>query len=69
MEESNEGLLEWQIQIDNMTHYELCKLWRFGKSDNELFQGEKGEYLRDRLFNHFGGFNPEISKSLGWNTQ
>ena len=52
--------------IDKMTHQELASLWRFGKSENKYLQGEAGEYLKDRLFNHFGGFNPKLSKDIGW---
>ena len=53
-------------EIDQMTHIELCRLWRFGSDNNHLLQGENGEYLKDRLFNHFGGFNSTISKQIGW---
>lgn len=52
--------------IDNMSHQELAHLWRFGSSDNKLFQGDAGEYLRWRLFDYFGGFNPSLSKKIGW---
>lgn len=53
-------------KIDNMTHRELSSLWRHGSSDNKLFHGKVGEYFKDRLFNHFGGFNSNLSKSIGW---
>jgi methylphosphotriester-DNA--protein-cysteine methyltransferase len=53
-------------EIDNMSHEDLARLWRFGDSSNELIQGEVGEYLKDRLFNHFNGFNTELSKKIGW---
>jgi len=52
--------------IDKMSHKELATLWRFGKSENDYLQGEIGIYLKDRLFNHFGGFNPSLSKEIGW---
>ena len=52
--------------IDNLSHYEMCKIWRFAKSGNPYTLGEVGQYFKDRLFKHFGGFTPEISKSLGW---
>lgn len=44
----------------------FVQIWRFGDSSNQLLQGEVGEYFKDRLFKHFGGFNPQISKSLGF---
>lgn len=62
-DEMNEKI---KAEIDGMSHYEMCRIWRFSKSGNEYTSGEIGEYFADRLFNHFGGFTPEISKSLGW---
>lgn len=53
-------------KIDSMSHRELAYLWRHGSSDNKLFHGKAGEYFKDRLFNHFGGFNPSLSKNIGW---
>jgi hypothetical protein len=53
-------------EIDNMTHKEMAWLWRFGDSSNKYFQGEVGEYFKHRLFNHFGGFNTQLSKNIGW---
>ena len=53
-------------KIDNMTHRELAHLWRHGSSDNKLLQGKAGEYMKHRLFKHFGGFNTSLSKSIGW---
>lgn len=55
-----------KAKIDEMSHEELARLWRNGSSDNKLFHGEVGEYFRDRLFKHFGGFNPSLSKKIGW---
>lgn len=63
---SQEKIEELKNKIDQMSHRELASLWRHGSSDNELFHGEVGQYLKDRLFNHFGGFNPNLSKSIGW---
>lgn len=53
-------------EIDNMSHYEMCGIWRFAPPGNPYTSGEVGQYFKDRLFKHFGGFTPEISKSLGW---
>jgi hypothetical protein len=61
-----ETLEQLKQQIDSLTHYELCQIWRFGDSSNKLLQGEVGEYFRTRLFDHFGGFDSSISKSIGW---
>ncbi len=57
---------ELKKDIENMSHYELARLWRFGDSSNIYLQGEIGSYMKDRLFNHFGGFNSNLSKKLGW---
>lgn len=63
---SNEEVEQLKKEIDNMTHEEMAKLWRFGDSSNKFLQGEVGKYFSDRLFNHFGGFNPLLSKKIGW---
>jgi hypothetical protein len=65
-ENNNSKLEELKSKIDELSHKELARIWRFGSSDNELLQGEAGEYFRDRLFKHFGGFNPSLSKGIGW---
>lgn len=65
-ENNNDDIDKLKEDIDNMSHEELASLWRFGKSENKYLQGEVGEYLKDRLFNHFGGFNPSLSKKIGW---
>ena len=57
---------ELKEQIDSMSHYDMCSTWRFASSGNPLIMGEAGEYFKERLFKHFGGFTPEISKSLSW---
>ena len=59
---------EQKNKIDAMSHIEICRFWRFAPSDGseKLVQGEAGQYLKKRLFEHFGGFTPEISKLIGW---
>lgn len=60
--------------IKKMEHYEMCHIWRFGKSGLIYFRTDLiasegislGELFRNRLYDHFGGFTPAISKSLGW---
>ncbi len=51
--------------IDNMTHMELCRMWRFATPGDPLLQGEAGDYFKARL-DSFGGFTPAISKAIGW---
>jgi len=55
-----------QEKIKNMSHLELARLWRFGKSGDPRLQGENGDLVKTRLFNEYGGFTPEISKEIGW---
>lgn len=57
---------ENKVAIDAMSHYDMCRMWRFAKSGEPLLMGKTGEYFTERLFQHFGGFTPEISKSIGW---
>ncbi len=62
-------LTEQQKQeIDKLTHVEMCRAWRFGNGKPEWFDNtcEASKYFTERLFNHFGGFTPEISKKLGF---
>lgn len=55
--------------IEEMDHYSMCSMWRFGESGRNIYLRNDlptGEAFKKRLFEHFGGFTPEISKSLGW---
>lgn len=56
-------------EVQEMEHYNMCYLWRMGSvEDNIYFRSDYpvAEVFKDRLFNHFGGFTPEISKRIGW---
>lgn len=64
-ENHDESIEKLKEEIDSLSHEELARIWRFGKSSDKRLQGEAGEYFRDRLFKHFGGFNPNLSKRLG----
>ncbi len=57
-----------QRHIEQMTHEDLCRYWRFGSSHPLLtnLDLEAQELIRKRLFNGFGGFTPELSKKIGW---
>ena len=55
-------------KIRKMTHLEMCDLWRHAPSGHHYFDNTlpySGEFKR-RLFTHFGGFTPEISKKIDW---
>ena len=52
--------------ISELSHYDMCDLWRSAPSGSWMLMGDCGDYFKKRLFEHFGGFTPAISKSLGW---
>ena len=56
---------EQKTRIDNMSQYQLCYMWRFGKVGESLLQGDTGKYFA-KVMSEEGGFTPEISKELGW---
>lgn len=58
-------------KINKMGHYEMCYLWRFAPSGHPYFDDNLpyAEIFKKRLFKHFGGFTPEISKSLRFNKE
>jgi len=53
--------------INKMSHYDMCSLWRFAPVGHLYFNNilPYADIFKERLFKHFGGFTPEISKSLG----
>lgn len=62
-----EALVQVEIdKINSMSHYELCERWRFAPAGDPWFDATLPyyEHFRIRLFKHFGGFTPEISKQL-----
>ena len=55
--------------IESMDHFTMCRLWRFAPAGSEIYFDSTlptGEAFKKRLFEHFGGFTPEISKELRW---
>lgn len=56
---------EHKRDIDALTRYQLCELWRFAPSGHPYFNGdtEVGKYFLQAWATR-GGFTPEISKSL-----
>lgn len=47
------SIKEW---IDNASYVELLRKWRFSKSGDPFFQGEIGEYYKEKM--------EEVKKSL-----
>tara|TARA_R100001480_G_scaffold154611_2_gene160487 strand:+ start:549 stop:842 length:294 start_codon:yes stop_codon:yes gene_type:complete len=59
---------QFEIEIiESMSHEEMCKLWRSAPSGHIYFDSSKpyAEIFSKRLFEHFGGITPEISKRIG----
>jgi hypothetical protein len=57
------------IRIASMDHYTMCRYWRFAPTGTEIYFRSDlptGVAFKERLFDNFGGFTPEISKELGW---
>lgn len=55
-------------KIHKMTHIEMCSLWRQASSGHPYFDNTLpySKEFEKRLFTHFGGFTPKISKKIGW---
>lgn len=55
-------------KINTMEHLDMCALWRQAPAGHPYFDTTKPYHkvFRKRLFDHFGGFTPKISKSIGW---
>jgi len=56
-------------RIKEMDRFTMCRLWRFAPTGSEIYFRSDlptGNAFKERLFTHFGGFTPEISKELGW---
>jgi hypothetical protein len=52
--------------ISSMSHFDMCHLWRFAPPGHPYFDSSLpyAEVFKERLFTHFKGFTPEISKAL-----
>lgn len=59
-------------EIKTLDHYTMCYIWRFNPPGTEIyFRNDlptSVAFLK-RLFLHFGGFTPEISKQLEHNNK
>lgn len=67
-EYSEQEIADAMKRITEMEHFEMCRLWRFAPTGSEIYFRSDlptGEAFKERLFTHFGGFTPSISKALG----
>ena len=54
-------------KINNMSHVEMARLWRFTPSGHPYFDNSKPFYaVFNRRFIELGGFTSTISKEIGW---
>ncbi len=56
-------------RIEKMDQFTMCRIWRFAPESSWIYLRSDlptGSAFVERLFKHFGGFTPEISKELGW---
>ena len=53
-------------EVDQMTHEQLCRIWRFAPAGTLKIGDPVTERFQERLFKEFGGFTPAISKRIGW---
>ena len=54
-------------EIDEMSHEEMCRRWRFSGAGDFIFRSDLPFYARfKKRFDALGGFTPEISKKIGW---
>lgn len=65
---TEETAIELQ-KINDMSHHGMCELWRFAPVGHPWFDNRNTELVaafKARLYDHFGGFTPGISKDIGW---
>lgn len=52
-------------EVNNADHKQICRWYRFLKSPSTMQENSILRRICERLKN-FGGFTPELSKSIGW---
>lgn len=53
--------------INNMSHIEMAKLWRFSDCTHNYFNTDLPfSKIFEERFKKFGGMTPAISKRVGW---
>jgi hypothetical protein len=58
---------KWKHKIDNMTHEELARMYRFERHTHPIFTLENDEVYQyfENAFNKFGGMTKSIGKEIG----
>ena len=59
---------EQKDEVNNLSHEQIAKFWRYGNGKKEWYDATNpiSTYFTDRLYVHFGGITPQISKRIGW---
>jgi hypothetical protein len=61
-------MIKAKKDIDNMSQYEMAKLWRFATLGHPYFDKTNGDISQYfiKKFMEKGGFTSELSKQIGW---
>lgn len=67
MKSPNKTLVKEIEKINQLTHEEMARLWRFSPSGHPYFvMGSPLWEAFEKRWKEFGGMNPTLSKKLGW---
>ena len=65
---TEEEIQRHKDDIDKLGREAMCRLWRYAPSGHAYFQyGPIYDHFKKR-FDSLGGFSPEISKKIGWDS-
>ena len=57
----------WIERINDMSHEQMCYLWRFSPSGHPIFDSSLSLFeIFNEKFQQLGGMTTEISKKIGW---
>jgi hypothetical protein len=57
---------EWKKRIDEMSHLEMARIWRFAPLGHPAFDSNLPLFeIFKKRFEELGGMTPEISKAIG----
>lgn len=64
---TEQEIKEWTEKIQNMSHLEMARLYRFAPAGHPIFDNTLPLYkiFMDRYI-AFGGMTTELSKQIGW---
>lgn len=65
MELTLDQIQEWKDKIDNMSHLEMARMWRFSSVDHPVFSERYSLFKYfDSRFKRLGGMTSKVSKAL-----